>query len=347
MPVGSFISGHFVQKQLKSAEALIQKTTRMSTTKTLKGLKIAVVGVGSVGSTTAYSLLLSGMAAEIVLIDINQEKAVGEYMDLSHASPLSSESQVKVGTYEDCADCAIVIVAGGANQKPGQSRMDLVSINAKIMKDIIPKIAKNAPETILLIATNPVDVLTLIAYKLSGFPAQRVIGSGTLLDSVRFRFNLGKYFDVCSGSVNAFIIGEHGDSEVPAWSLAAIAGMRLTDYCKQSGIKYDKAALHEIYVKTRDAASNIIKRKGYTAYGIATGLTHIVAAILKDEGALLTVSTVGEYYGIKDVALSVPTKVGRNGAHHVAELLLQDDEIAEIRKSAENIKAACKKVGYD
>lgn len=319
----------------------------MSTRKDLKPVKIAVVGVGSVGSTTAYTLLLSGMAADIILIDINKDKAVGEFMDLNHASPLSSEIQVRVGTYEDCADCAIVIVTGGANQKPGQSRMDLVSKNAKIMEDIIPQIAKNAPDTVLLLATNPVDVLTLIAYKLSGFPPQRVIGSGTLLDSVRLRYNLGRYFDVSSGSVDAFIVGEHGDSEVAAWSLASIAGMRLADYCEQSGMKFDKAALHKIYEETRDAASNIIKRKGYTAYGIAEGLTHIVSAILKDEGALLTVSTVGEYYGIKDVALSVPARVGRNGAHHVAKLLLQDEEIKEIQKSAESIKAACKKVGYD
>lgn len=318
----------------------------MFTKNNMKPAKVAVVGVGSVGSTTAYTLLLSGIVAEIVLIDINKDKAEGETMDLNHAAPLTSESQVRLGSYADCADAAIVIITGGANQKPGQSRMDLVAKNAKIMEQIIPNVVQNAPDTILLLATNPVDVLTYIAYKISGFPPERVIGSGTLLDSVRLRYNLGQYFGVASTSVNAFIVGEHGDSEVPAWSLASIAGMRLSDFCKESDQKFDRDALRKIYEETRDAAGNIIQRKGYTAYGIAAGLTHIVKAILRDEGSLLSVSTVGEYFGEKDVALSIPTKVGRGGAQHVANILLQEQELAEIRKSAHSIKTACNKVGY-
>ncbi|QLL33689.1 hypothetical protein HG536_0F00130 [Torulaspora globosa] len=319
----------------------------MSSKMECKPGKIAVVGVGNLGSATAYTLLLKGLAAEIILIDISEKKAEGECMDLCHAVPFSCETQIRVGKCEDCAGCAIVIVAGGENEKPGQSRMDLVSENAKIMQDVIPKIARSSPEAILLIATNPVDVMTSLAQKLSGFPAQRVIGSGTLLDSARFKCNLGKYFKISSKDVNAFVVGEHGDSQVPVWSLASIAGMRLSDYCEQSGTNYDKAALHKIYEQTRDASSKIIECKGSTAYSTAAGLAQIVSAILKDEGVLLPVSTVGDYYGVKNISMSVPVKVGCNGAQHVVKLPLQDEEMKAVQKSAEIIKSVCKQAGCE
>ncbi|CAR22305.1 L-lactate dehydrogenase [Lachancea thermotolerans CBS 6340] len=313
----------------------------------LNPVKVVVVGTGSVGSTTAYTLLLSGMVAEIVLIDINKDKADGEGMDLNHAAPMTTDCRVYVGDYPDCANAAIVIITGGANQKPGQTRMDLAAKNAKIMQEIIPNIVKNAPDTILLLATNPVDVLTSISYKLSGFPASRVIGSGTLLDSARLRYNLSKYYNISSESIGAFIIGEHGDSELPVWSLASIAGMRLRDYCEKSNQKFDQDALEKIFEKTRSAAYDIIKRKGYTAYGIAAGLVRIVETILKNEGSLLTVSTVGDYFGVKQVALSVPTKVDRTGAHHIVGLSLDDNEIEEVKKSGQNIKSVCSRLGFD
>ncbi|QLQ78660.1 hypothetical protein HG537_0A09080 [Torulaspora globosa] len=315
--------------------------------KQFKPGRIAVVGVGHLGSAIAYTLLLKGIASEIVLIDISAKRAEGECMDLCHAVPFSCETQIRVGKYDDCTQCEIVVVAGGENEKPGQSRMDLISENTKVLKDVVPKIAKCCPEAILLIATNPVDVMTALAHKLSGFRAQRVIGSGTLLDSARFTYNLGKYFNVSSKSVNAFVVGEHGDSQVPVWSLASIAGMRLPDYCEHSGIKYDKDALHKIYEKTRDASSKIIECKGSTAYSTAAGLALLVSAILKDEGALLTVSTVSEYCGVKNVAMSVPVKVGCKGAEHVVKLLLQDEEKRAVLKSAETIKSGCKEAGCD
>lgn len=302
-------------------------------------VKIAVVGIGSVGSTTAYTLLLSGLVTEIVLIDINKERTEGECMDLNHAAPLTTESRVYRGEYSDCSGASIVIVTGGANQKPGQTRMELASKNVSIMEDIIPNVAKNAPDAILVIATNPVDVLTYASYKLSGFPASRVIGSGTLLDSARLKYHLGQYFDLSSESINAYVVGEHGDSELPVWSLAAIAGMRLQEYCNTTNQKYDTEALDGIFEDTKNAAYNIIKLKGCTDFGIAAGLTRIVEAILRDEGSLLTVSTVGDYYGVNDVALSLPTKIGRTGAQHVVKLALDEKELKQIKESGQKIKS--------
>lgn len=326
----------------------MSKSTQSPALKTdLRPATIAIVGVGSVGATTAYTLQLSGMVADIVLIDINKDKAEGEFMDLNHAAPMTTETQVRVGDYPDCADAAIVIITGGANQKPGQTRMELAAKNAKIMEEIIPNVVKYAPDTILLIATNPVDVLTYASYKLSGFPASRIIGSGTLLDSTRLRCNIGRYYGISSDSVEASIIGEHGDSELAVWSRATIAGMSLAEFSAATQQKYDKESLHKIFEHTRDAAYNIIKRKGYTAYGIAAALTRIVEAILRDEGSLLTVSIVGNYYGVKDVALSVPTKVGRDGAHHIMDLILNQDETDRMKSSAKKIRSACESLGLD
>lgn len=307
--------------------------------------KVAIVGAGQVGSTTAYTLLLSSLVAEVVLIDVDKRKVEGQFMDLNHAAPLTKESRFSAGDYESCADAAVVIVTGGANQKPGQTRMELAERNVKIMQEVIPKIVKYAPNAILLIATNPVDVLTYASLKASGFPASRVIGSGTVLDSARIQHNLSKLFNVSSESVNAFIIGEHGDSSVPVWSLAEIAGMKVEDYCRQSKRKFDPSILTKIYEESRDAAAYIIERKGYTNFGIAAGLARIVRAILRDEGALLTVSTVGEHFGMKDVSLSVPTRVDRSGAHHVVDLLLNDKELEQIKTSGAKIKSACDELG--
>lgn len=307
--------------------------------------KVAIIGAGQVGSTTAYTLLLSNLVAEVVLIDVDKRKVEGQFMDLNHAAPLTKESRFSAGDYESCAGAAVVIVTGGANQKPGQTRMELAARNVKIMQEIIPKIVKYAPNAILLIATNPVDVLTYASYKLSGFPASKVIGSGTVLDSARLQHNLSKHFNLSSESVNAFIIGEHGDSGVPVWSLAEIASMKVEDYCKQSKREFDPKILIGMYEETRDAAAYIIERKGYTNFGIAAGLARIVRAILRDEGALLTVSTVNEHYGMKDLSLSVPTRVDRNGAQHVVDLLLDDKELKLIKESGHKIKSACDELG--
>lgn len=283
-------------------------------------------------------MLLSGLAAEIVIIDIDEKKAAGEVLDISHASIFSHETKVWAGHFEDCSDAAIVIITAGRNQQPGQSRMDLLKANYEVFKLIVPKIANSATDAILLVATNPVDVLTYAATRLSGFDPHRVIGSGTALDTARFRYELGQVYQVDPQSIYADIIGEHGDTELPVWSLANISGMRLPDYCNQIGIKYDRESMEKCFQRTKDAAYNIIQCKGVTDYGIATGLVHIVETILRDENTLITVSRVGSFFGIDDIALSVPAKVNRTGAHIDGELLLSEDEKEKVRLSGRRIK---------
>ncbi|OQV10383.1 hypothetical protein CLAIMM_14395 [Cladophialophora immunda] len=305
----------------------------------LKPVKVAVVGVGNVGSSTAYGLLLSGLAAEIVLVDSNQKKAEGEAMDLNHAVPFSHQTHIRCGEYADCANASIVIITAGLNQKPGQTRMDLVQSNVTIFQELVPRIVQYAPETILVVATNPVDVLTYTTWKLSGFPIHRVIGSGTTLDTARFRFELGKFYEIDPQSVHADIIGEHGDSELPVWSLASISGMHLKDYCQQSSLEYDNDAMRQCFLATKNAAYDIIQRKGWTDKGVATGLVRIVETILRDEDTLLTVSTVRNYPEIGYTAFSVPSKVTRDGAFQTFELQLDAEETEQLRKSAESISS--------
>lgn len=216
--------------------------------------RVAIVGAGNVGATFAYALLLSGLAAEIVLIDVNRAKAEGEAMDLNHTVPFAHPTRIWAGDYADCAGATVTVIAAGAAQKPGETRLDLVKKNAAIFRQIVPEVAHHNPNGILLIATNPVDVLTYVAWKLSGLPAQRVIGSGTILDTARFRYLLSQHFGVDPRSVHAHIIGEHGDSEVPVWSLANIAGMRLPAFCAAHGLAHDQAAMDEVFRQTRDAA---------------------------------------------------------------------------------------------
>lgn len=303
-------------------------------------IRVAVVGVGNVGASFAYALLLSGLAAEIVLIDANRARAEGEAMDLSHTVPFAHPTRIWAGTYEDCAGAAVTVVAAGANQRPGESRLDLVRKNAAIFRQIVPQIAQHNPEGILLIATNPVDVLAYAAWKLSGLLARRVCGSGTILDTARFRYLLSEHFRVDPRSVHAYIIGEHGDSEVPVWSLANIAGMRLGEFCAANDVAYDRAALDDIFRQTRDAAYEIIERKGATFYAIAAGLMRIVEAILRDQRTVLSVSSlIDGYLGITDVCVSLPTVVHRGGVERVLRLELNAEEVAGLRRSAEVLKA--------
>jgi L-lactate dehydrogenase len=301
--------------------------------------RVAVVGLGNVGASFAYALLLSGLASEIVLIDANHAKAEGEAMDLNHAVPFAKPTRIWAGSYEDCAGAAVTVIAAGANQKPGETRLDLVHKNAKIFQSIVPQVVKNNPNGILLIATNPVDVLTYISYKISGLPAERVIGSGTILDTARFRYLLSQHFDVDARSVHGFIVGEHGDSEVPVWSMANIAGMRLADYCQAHNIKCEQSDLDELFRQTRDAAYEIIQRKGATYYAVAAGLMRIVEAILRDQSTVLSVSSlVHGQYGLKDVCLSLPTVVSHRGIERVLQLVLSEDEREQLEKSAAVLK---------
>ncbi len=310
--------------------------------------KVAIVGVGNVGATLAYGLLLSGLATEIVLIDQNTHKAEGEAMDLTHAVPLAKPTRIYAGTYQNCKDAAITIITAGAAQKPGETRIDLAAKNTKIFQSITEEIVKHNPDGLILIATNPVDVLTYASIKFSGLPPNRVFGSGTILDTARFRYLLSQRFDVDPRSVHAYIIGEHGDSEVPVWSLANIAGMQLDDYCEENRMGCKSEELDEIFQKTRDAAYQIIERKGATFYAIGTGLMRIVEAILRDQSTVLSVSSlIDDYYGITNVCYSLPTVIDRGGVERVIRLKLSDMEREGLEKSARVLQMTIHELGLD
>lgn len=310
--------------------------------------RVAIVGAGNVGSTFAYALLLSGLASEIVLVDANLAKAEGEAMDLNHSLPFSHATRIWAGDYGDCADAAVTVIAGGAAQRPGETRLDLVKKNAAIFGQIVPAVSRPDAGGVLLIATNPVDVLTYVSWKLSGLPASRVLGSGTILDTARFRYGLSRHCGVDAHSVHAHIIGEHGDSEVPVWSLANIAGIRLLDFCAMHGLPHDGDTLGGIFRETRDAAYHIIERKGATYYAVATGLLRIVEAILRDQHTVLSVSSlVEDYYGISDVCLSLPTVVNRRGVERVLHLELSPEEIAGLQRSARILRETIERAGLE
>ena len=302
--------------------------------------RVAVVGTGAVGSTFAFSLLLGGLAAEIVLIDANARKAEGEAMDLMHAVPFARTTRIWAGSIDDCAGAAITVISAGAAQKPGETRLDLVRKNAAIFREIVPAVARANPDGIILVATNPVDVLSYLSYRISGLPSARVIGSGTILDTARFRALLAEHYGVDPRSVHAYIAGEHGDTEVPVWSLANIAGMPLADFARANGMGHDAARLQEIFEGTRDAAYQIIERKGATYYAVAAGLMRIVEAILRDQSTVLSVSSLMcDYYGIDDVYLSVPTVLGRGGVERTLRLGLSAEEASGLRRSAEILQS--------
>jgi L-lactate dehydrogenase len=298
-------------------------------------VRIAVVGAGNVGATFAYSLVLSGLASEIVLIDADFARAEGQAMDLDHAVPFNKPVRVWAGSFEDCKGALVTMVSAGANQKPGESRLDLLKRNVAVFRSVISEISTHNPEGIILVATNPVDLLTYAAYKISGLSRRRVFGSGTILDTARFRTLLANHFGVDPRSLHAHIIGEHGDSEVPVWSLANIAGVRLAELAGDGWPKYEAKAMEEIFRKTRDAAYHIIERKGATYYAVASGLLRIVEAIVRDQSTVLsTTSLLTGQYGLSDVCLSLPTVINRRGVARVLELDLEVNEIEKLSQSA-------------
>lgn len=302
-------------------------------------MKVGIIGAGSVGSAAAFSLIMTGVAHKVVLIDANEAKAETEAMDIAHAAPFASAAKIKAGSYADLQDCAIVIVTAGANQKPGETRIDLLGRNVKIFESIIPQVAKYAPECILLITANPADIMTEVALKISGFPRERVIGSGTVLDTARFRTLLAYFLGVSTKSVHADVLGEHGDSEVLVWSSAEAGTLLLEEYAAGVGKTLDAAKKAEINDGVVNAAYKIIAGKGATCYGIAGALTQICRAIGNNDYSILTVSSHHkEIEGIKDVSLSLPTVINRRGIHHVIMPKLSADEHAQLRKSAETMK---------
>lgn len=301
--------------------------------------KVGIVGTGMVGASFAYALMQRSIATEIVLVDVDRERAEGEAMDLNHGLPFVRPIKISAGNYADLAGAGVVVMTAGANQRPGQTRLDLLQRNADICKQIVPKIFEHNPDGILVIASNPVDILTHIAAEVAGVAWGRIIGSGTILDTARFRYLLGSYFEVDARSVHAYIIGEHGDSAVPVWSLANIGGVRLRDFHASNGRQWEQGAMDHIFEQMRTAAYEIIKRKQATYYAIGLGLLTVVEAILRDQRTVLTVSTpVQGNYGVRDIALSLPTVVGRNGALSVLDLELSTEEQAAFNASAQTLR---------
>lgn len=299
-----------------------------------KKTRIVVIGVGAVGATTAYTLLLRGRMDELVLIDSNKAKALGDALDMNHGMPFLGHADVWAGDYPDCAEADIIIITAGAAQKPGETRIDLLKRNVAIFESITTEVLKYNKDGILLIASNPVDVMSYFTWRKSGWPSHRVIGSGTLLDSARFRYLIGEKLQIDPRSVHAHIIGEHGDSELPLWSLANIAG---------TGINISEEDKQDIFAHTRDAAYEIIQAKGATYYAIALALDRICTAILRNEAAVLNVSTMlNDYQGISDVYLGVPCVVDRKGVREVLKLEITGAEKALLEKSADKLKVLIK-----
>lgn len=301
--------------------------------------KCAIIGCGFVGASCAFSLVQRGLFSELVLIDANREKAEGEAMDLSHGLPFARPMDIYSGSYDDIADCGLIIVTAGANQKPGETRLDLVKKNVGIYKSIIPEIKERKCEGILLIVSNPVDILTYTALKLSGFPANRVIGSGTVLDTARLKYLVGQHLDVDSRSVHAYIIGEHGDSELAVWSSANVSGIDLNHFCELCGHYNHMQSMQKLYENVRDSAYDIIKKKGATYYGIAMAVCRIAECIQRNEHSILPVSSLIEgHYGLDGVCMSVPTIVGSEGVEKVLDIQLSGDEQLKLLRSSEALK---------
>lgn len=305
--------------------------------------KVAVIGCGFVGSSSAFALMQSGLFSEMVLIDADTKRAEGEAMDISHGISFARPMQIYAGNYDDITDAAIIVITAGANQKPDETRLDLIKKNAAIMKSIVVEIKKRDFGGILLIVSNPVDILTLIALKESGYPSNRVIGSGTVLDTGRFKYLLGEHLDVDSRSVHAFIIGEHGDSELAAWSNARIGGLKVNDFCELRGHFNHEQSMKKIFEDVRNSAYEIIERKHATYYGIAMAVKRICEAIVRNEKSILPVSSLmtGEY-GLNDVVLSIPAVVGETGVQKVIPIELNDEELAKLKDSANILKDIAK-----
>ncbi|MFW6007128.1 MAG: L-lactate dehydrogenase [Halanaerobiales bacterium] len=308
--------------------------------------KVVIIGAGYVGATIGYALMNQGITSEIVLIDLDKDKAEGEAMDLNHGAAFVKPVKVRNGDYKDCENADLIIITAGANQKPGESRLDLVKKNTGILKNIVPSITEYNKETILLVVTNPVDILTYVTYKLSGFPSHRVMGSGTVLDTSRFRYLLSEHCNLDPRNVHAYIIGEHGDSEVAAWSLTNVAGIPFDRYCEMCQDEFSDSCENEkrdkfkndISKKVKESAYKIIEKKGATYYAIGLAVSRITESIFRDENTILTVSSVfKDIYGIEEVALSLPTVVNSSGVKNVLSLEINKKEKDEFIDSANMI----------
>ncbi len=301
--------------------------------------KAAIIGCGFVGSTSAFALMLSGLFSEIVLIDRTYSKAEGEAMDIGHGLPFARPMDIHAGTYEDISDAAVVIITAGAAQKPGETRLDLVKKNVAITKSVMEQIRPQNCQGVLLMVSNPVDILTQTAIKYSGLPESRVIGTGTVLDTARLKYLLGEHLSVDNRNVHAYIIGEHGDSEIAAWSSVNVSGVPLNDFCEMRGHYEHEQAMREIADSVKRSGMEIIERKHATYYGVSMTIRRICEAIVRDEKAILPITSMlhGEY-GIEDTCLSMPAIVGKNGREAIVPIRLNYREQEALRRSAATLK---------
>ena len=311
--------------------------------------KITIIGSGSVGATIAYTLTISGIASEIVMIDINGEKALGEALDIRQGTPFCNPSSVYAGTYDDAKDSDIIIITSGVARKPGQSRLELAQTNVNILKSVADNVVKVAPDATYVIVSNPVDVLTYVFCKYTGLPEERVIGSGTILDTARLRSRISEYYSVSQQNVHAYFLGEHGDSGFVPWSIANISNVPVESF-KNSVLnneKYPEFKVDEVEEYVRKSGARVISRKGATYYAVSMSVCHICKCLLSGIDTTLTVSTMlhGEY-GIDNVCLSLLNIVGKEGAHSKVLLPLNDDEVEKLRKSAESLKAVIDSITY-
>ncbi len=301
--------------------------------------KAAMIGCGFVGSSSAFALMQSGIFSEMVMIDVDRARAEGEAMDIGHGLPFARPIKLYAGDYDDIVDAGVIIITAGANQKPEETRLDLIHKNVEIYKSIIPEIAKRGCEGILLVVSNPVDILTYTALKLSGFPEHRVIGSGTVLDTARLKYLIGEHLKVDNRSVHAFIIGEHGDSELAAWSNANVSGVRLSDFCEMRGHFFHEESENRIYEEVKNSAYEIIERKNATYYGIAMAVKRICECIIRDEKSILPVSSMMHgIYGMRDVVISMPAIVGKDGVEDIIPISLDGEEQELLLESADLLK---------
>lgn len=309
-------------------------------------LKICIIGAGQVGSTFAYALLIRGLASEIVVIDINRDLAEGQAQDLSHGLPYVRPARIYAGSYVDCADADIVVITAGSAQKPSESRLDLTQRNVEIFRRMIPEIAEYNRNGIFIIVSNPVDILTYAAIKFSGFAPNRIIGTGTTLDSARFRFLLSQHCSVDPRNVHAYVIGEHGDSEVAVWSLVHISGVQLAQFCQKCQRGCSMKMKEQLFEQVRTAAYHLIEKKGATYHAIGLATLTIVESIVRDQNSILTISSyLDNYLGISDVCLSVPTILSRRGVVSQVELPLASEELEGLHRSAQIIQSVLEQVG--
>ena len=313
----------------------------------IKRSKVAVVGTGNVGSTFAFALMISGLAREIALIDSNQDHAIGECMDLNHGASFVPPVSIYPAGFEGCKGAHVVVITAGAGQKPGETRIDLVRKNVAIFKDIIPQIAKYAEDSILVVVSNPMDILTYATLKISGLPQNRVLGSGTVLDTSRLRYLISEHCHVDARNIHAYIIGEHGDTELPVWSNANIGGMVLSEYCPICDVHCNYLQeLGKIFEKVKNAAYRIIETKGATYYAVGLALVKIVGALLRDENSVLPISTlIKDYYGIDNVCLSIPSILNKKGVEKILRMKLSQGEQKQLQHSADTLKGIIKDVG--